>query len=374
MRMRSVDLKARHSTDLDDCRGQLRDGSRSFHAAAYLLPRGFCEPASALYAFCRIADDAVDHDPNPAQAVRALHDRLDAVYAQRPQDCAADRALADVVHRFGLPKTLFTALFEGFAWDAAGRRYQTLDQLLDYAARVAGTVGAMMALLMGVRDRGMLARACDLGAAMQLSNIARDVGEDARAGRLYLPEDWMRQAGIDPDRWLAEPVYTQSIGGVVRRLLHEAEILYRRADSGIARLPRRCRPAMGAARLLYAEIGREVQRQGYDSVSRRAVVSPLRKLAALMRLPRLMRPSGPVTGSPALAATTFLVDAAASSTRPAREPGRAIAAAGHEAYEGRLAWILELFEDLERRDRDREAVRDVVLDDTVALAQDSRVR
>jgi phytoene synthase len=184
----------------------------------------------------------------------------------------------------------------------------------------------------------------------------------------------MRQAGVDPDRWLAEPVYTQSIGGVVRRLLHEAEILYRRADSGIARLPRRCRPAMGAARLLYAEIGREVQRLGYDSVSRRAIVSPLHKLAALTRLPRLMLPSGPVLGVPALAATAFLVDAAASSKPPARETGRRIPAAGHEAYEGRLAWILELFEDLERRDRERESVAGVVLDDTVALAQDSRVR
>ena len=88
------------------------------------------------------------------------------------------------------------------------RRYETLQDLDAYAARVAGSVGAMMTLVMGQRAPEIVARACDLGVAMQLTNIARDVGEDARAGRLYLPLQWLREAGIDPDAWLAKPVFT----------------------------------------------------------------------------------------------------------------------------------------------------------------------
>ncbi len=117
-----------------------------------------------------------------------------------------------VVRRSPCRAPCLDALLEGFAWDAAGRRYDTLDDLLDYAARVAGAVGAMMAVLMGVRDPALLARACDLGVAMQLTNIARDVGEDARAGRLYLPLAWLREAGIDPDAFLADPALQSRFG------------------------------------------------------------------------------------------------------------------------------------------------------------------
>ena len=134
-----------------------------------------------------------------------LRERLALVYAGQPIAQPADRALARIVARFGIPRALPEALLEGFAWDAEGRRYDDLAALRAYAVRVAGTVGAMMAVLMGVRDPARLAAAIDLGVAMQLSNIARDVGEDARAGRLYLPLRWLAEAGIDPELFLAAP-------------------------------------------------------------------------------------------------------------------------------------------------------------------------
>ena len=137
-----------------------------------------------------------------------------------------------------------------------------MGDLYAYAARVAGTVGAMMAVLMGQRSADVVARACDLGVAMQLSNIARDVGEDARAGRIYLPLDWLWEAGIDPDAWLKEPVFTEALGSVVMRLLEAADVLYRRADDGIANLPADCRPGISAARHLYAGIGHQVAARG----------------------------------------------------------------------------------------------------------------
>eukprot|EP01037_Dinobryon_pediforme_P021714 gene21714-22658_t len=116
----------------------------------------------------------------------------------RPLPFPADRAMADLMRTYAIPREVPEALLEGLGWDTDGRRYETLDDLLAYATRVAGTVGIMMTLLMGVREPEALARACDLGCAMQLTNIARDVGEDARAGRLYLPHTWLREQGIDP--------------------------------------------------------------------------------------------------------------------------------------------------------------------------------
>ena len=175
------------SADMAACRALLKGGSRTFHAASKVLPRRVSDPAIALYAFCRLADDAVDLGDNRAAAVERLKERLDRAYRGQPMDQAADRAFADVVARFSIPREVPEALLEGLAWDAEGRRYETLPELYAYAARVAGTVGAMMTLVMGQRTPEIVARACDLGVAMQLTNIARDVGEDARAGRLYLP-------------------------------------------------------------------------------------------------------------------------------------------------------------------------------------------
>ena len=168
---------------------------------------------------------------------------------------------ADVVTKFCIPRELPEALLEGLAWDAEARRYETLQDLTAYAARVAGAVGAMMTLVMGQRSPEIVARACDLGVAMQFTNIARDVGEDARAGRLYLPLSWLREAGIDPDAWLATPSFTPEIAAIVQRLLDAADAFYARATLGIASLPIGCRPGIYAARALYAEIGRELERE-----------------------------------------------------------------------------------------------------------------
>ncbi len=324
----------------------LRGGSRSFFAASLVLPARVHEPATALYAFCRLADDAIDRDGGGAAALGPLHDRLARAYAGRPLPYPADRALAEVVHRHAIPRALPEALLDGFAWDAQGRRYEELSDLCDYAARVAGTVGAMMAVLMGTRSPDVVARACDLGVAMQLTNIARDVGEDARAGRLYLPLVWLREAGLDPDAWLAAPVFTPALGAVVQRLLAAAETLYRRADTGIGRLPLSCRPGIGAARRLYAEIGREVARLGYDSVGRRATVPAPRKLALLARsVAAAAWPAGEAT-APALDAAHFLVEAVAAAPLPPRPPARR---ALWQELDERVEWLFTLFERLDQR-------------------------
>jgi 15-cis-phytoene synthase len=301
--------------DLNACRTLMRGGSKTFFAASLLLPARVRAPASALYAYCRLADDAIDLGANPHAEMAALQTRLDAIYAGRPSTADADRALCQVVHRHGIPRELLDGLLEGFLWDAQGRRYETLAAVEDYGARVAGTVGAMMALVMGTRDAAALARACELGVAMQLTNIARDVGEDARNGRLYLPRQWLREAGVDIDAWLAAPVFTPAIGQVTQRLLDRAEELYHRAEQGVAALPRDCRPAIHAARLVYAEIGHQLQREGLDSINHRTVVQRRRKLALIARATgaALLAPAEPQAGLVPLPAIQFLVSAACSS-------------------------------------------------------------
>jgi phytoene synthase len=168
-------------------------------------------------------------------------------------------------------------LLEGFAWDAQAKRYETIEELEAYAVRVAGTVGVMMAFIMGVRHPMVLASACKMGMAMQLTNIARDVGEDARAARLYLPLTWMQDEGLNPQAWLCAPVFSPALAAVLKRLLAHADALYRSAEAATAHLPWRCRPAIVAAARVYAEIGRELERRGLDSVNQRAVVAAGRK-------------------------------------------------------------------------------------------------
>jgi len=333
--------------DLEACRRLLSNGSKSFHAASFFLPRAVRQPASALYAFCRIADDAIDDCPDDqAAALAQLYARLDRIYSGTPDPHPVDRAFAGAVKRFHMPRELPEALLDGFAWDAQGRTYETISGVLDYSARVAAAVGAMMTALMGVRAPAVLARACDLGSAMQLTNICRDVGEDARNGRIYLPLAWLREAGIDPEAFLARPRFTPALGEVVKRVLDLAESLYERAETGIARLPVGCRPGIYAARLLYAEIGHEVARNGYDSVSQRAVVPAARKMALLSQALAATPFPGKDCAAEPLEENRFLIDAAAKA------PGLpGCDANGRKGLGQKVVWVLDLFETLEERDR-----------------------
>lgn len=336
---RAEDIAAR---DMAECREAIRTGSLSFHAASRLLPAAVRDPSLALYAFCRLADDAVDEGSDKVGAVLHLRDRLDLVYQGRPRDAAADRCFARVVEEFDMPRALPEALLEGFAWDAVGRRYDTLSGVLDYSARVAAAVGAMMCVLMRVREADALARACDLGLAMQLTNIARDVGEDARAGRVYLPLDWLAEQGVEIDAFLADPQPVAGVRVVTRRLLDQADRLYARAEAGVPRLPFACRPGILAARHVYAGIGGRVRAAGYDSVTRRARTGRGAKLGwlalALVRAgATAVGPVPSVLHADAAPEVDFLVQAARGAPRKARSEALLSVLAQLEARDRGLA-------------------------------------
>ena len=173
----------------------------------------------------------------------------------------------------------------------------------------------MMCVIMRQRDSNVLARACDLGVAMQLTNIARDIGEDAREGRLYIPLNWMKEVGVNPNSFLKAPAPTPEIRELAHRLLSKAEILYQRSESGIVCLPRAVRPAMFSARHIYAAIGQEIRNNKYDSITLRAKTSRTKKVGLLLLScaqagASLMLPGPATRYAQPLEQTKFLVDAA----------------------------------------------------------------
>jgi phytoene synthase len=217
---------------------------------------------------------------------------------------------------------------------------------LDYSARVAAAVGAMMSVLMRVRDGDALARACDLGLAMQLTNIARDVGEDARASRLYLPLEWMAEAGIDPQAFFADPLPSEPVRAMVRRLLREADKLYYRAESGVAALPLNCRPGIYAARHIYAGIGGAIRRNGYDTISWRGRTTTRQKLgwlglSTIRAGVSTVMPRSAVLHARPTPEVAFLVDAAAQAQTRARS----------DWGQGRAGALMAVFAQLEAQDR-----------------------
>ncbi|MBO9710251.1 MAG: phytoene/squalene synthase family protein [Caulobacter sp.] len=264
-------------------REAIRKGSKSFAAAAALFDAQTRADAEMLYAWCRHCDDVIDgqtlgHGMSPVADAPA---RLEALYAQT-RAALAGQPLADpvfagfqaVARRRGIPERYALDMIDGFAMDVAGRRYRTLDDLLEYCWGVAGVVGAMMALVMGVKPEAtaVLRRAQDLGLAFQLTNIARDIVEDARNGRVYAPGDWLAELGV-PEDAVADPTHRGAVAVLARRLVGAAEPYYASARWGLRDLPMRCAWAIGAARGVYRQIGLDVVAAGERAWDERVVVS-----------------------------------------------------------------------------------------------------
>ena len=302
-------------SDNEYCEKAILHGSLSFHAASLALPKSVRTPCLALYAFCRLADDEVDLKQDKSASIYDLVQRLDLVYAGTPRDHPMDRAFANMVEKFDMPRALPEALFEGFVWDAMSKQYKTFDDLISYSARVASSVGAMLCVIMGERRAEVLSRACDLGVAMQLTNIARDIGEDAKEGRLYVPHDWFQQEGLDPKEFLSDPNRSESTVVFTKRLLGKAETLYHRSEAGIAYLPPKVRPAMFAARHIYSAIGIEIKKNNYDNINYRARTNKFTKtklltFSALQSLASVVLPAPATVYAEPLPQTKFLVEAA----------------------------------------------------------------
>jgi len=218
---------------VDASRLIIQKGSKSFAAAAKFFDVETRENAYLLYAWCRHCDDVIDNQqlgfngqPQTADATQdalaELREKTLAAIQNRPSDDDIFEGLRYVLRRNEIPGRYPLELLDGFAMDATRHQYRSLGDTLQYCYYVAGVVGIMMASVMGARGATVLQRATDLGIAFQLTNIARDVREDAEIGRVYLPGDWLKEAGIPPDKIL-KPQYAGARVQVVNRLLQEAD-------------------------------------------------------------------------------------------------------------------------------------------------------
>lgn len=271
----------------------IQAGSKSFAAAASLFDRETRESAYLLYAWCRHCDDVIDGQKLGFQRSDSVaHDPISELSRLRVQTAEAVaggetsspifEALQKVVQKHRIPAAYPTALLDGFQMDVEARRYQTLDDTLTYCYHVAGVVGIMMAMVMGVRNDATLDRANDLGLAFQLTNIARDVVDDARLGRVYLPAQWLQEIGapLDPGELLG-PEHRPQIAAVVRRLLVEANKYYASSLAGLPDLDMRSAWAIATARSVYRQIGSGVLRRGAGAWDQRVSTSKLRKVASV---------------------------------------------------------------------------------------------
>jgi len=267
----------------------LAANSKSFDLASRVLRPDDRENVAVLYAWCRRVDDEIDLSPRPEQEGRLSRLRwdLDAVYAGHPQTDPLLVALQRVVVERALPSEYPHALLDGMAMDVRGERYASLEDLYRYCWRVAGVVGVMLCHLFHVKNAEARRPAAQLGVAMQLTNVCRDVLEDWDRGRLYLPEQLLCGVGLaNLSARLGAPLplaFREPLARAVEALLTTADGFYARADTGMASLPPRAGFAVRVARRLYSDIGTTLRARGCDVFAGRAVVPPRRKLRLVFR-------------------------------------------------------------------------------------------
>ncbi len=277
---------------LANARSAIATGSKSFAAAARLFDPVIRDRAMLLYAWCRHCDDVIDGQElghgrvddgrTPAERLAEVESQTERALAGQPTGHSAYDALARVVAETGLPPRYARDLIEGFRIDVEARPFHSFDDTLAYCYHVAGCVGVMMAIVMGVSpdDRATLDRASDLGIAFQLNNIARDVIEDAFAGRRYIPDNWLGEVGLEA-RSFVFPPHRRQLARLVTRLVDAAEDYEASARFGTPALGLRAAWAVLAAARIYGDIGRKVRDGGAPALDSRMTTSRAEKARAM---------------------------------------------------------------------------------------------
>jgi 15-cis-phytoene synthase len=274
-------------------RDSIASGSKSFGMASRLFDRVTRERAWLLYAWCRACDDLADGQvmghgrtpvDDPMDRLETIKALTEAALRGEETGVAAFDALGVVVAECAIPHELPRDLVRGFALDAVAFQPRDEGDLYRYCYHVAGVVGVMMAIIMGVRpgDEAVLDRACDLGIAFQLANIARDIGEDAAAGRCYLPEEWLAEVGIAAGHVMSLE-HRDGLTMLGRRLAGRAALYEASARHGTPALPFRSAWAVLAAAGIYGDIAREVAVRGRRAWDGRVATSKAAKLGWVVK-------------------------------------------------------------------------------------------
>lgn len=264
------------------CGAITAEHSRSFHMASQLLPVDKRHAVRALYAFCRTSDDIVDRPSGDAEAMLAAW-RERVLMPHPPEDDLVAVAWADTLSRYHIPHRYVEQLIGGVARDLLQKRYETFDDLAAYSYGVASTVGLMSMHITGFSGPEAIPYAIKLGVALQVTNVLRDVGEDYRNGRVYLPQEDLRRFGIREDQ-LAEGRIDADWRSFMRFQIDRNRRLYSEAWPGIALLARDGQFAIAAAATLYRAILDDIEAHDYDVFSRRAHVGAAGKVQRLIGL------------------------------------------------------------------------------------------
>lgn len=263
------------------CEQLTRDHSKTFYVASALLPKAKRQAARALYAFCRVTDDLVDRTTQTDERINALNAWRAQVLAECPEaGNAVCVAWHDTYTSFNIPRAYMEQLIDGCATDIHKTRYQTFDELAEYAYGVASTVGLMAMHIIGYQGQKAMPYAIKLGVALQITNILRDVGEDYRNGRVYLPQEELEQFGIREED-LAQGRITDAWRAFMAFQIARNRQLYAESIGGIALLHPNGRFAIAAAARLYEAILTDIEAHDYDVFTRRASLSKWRKLSRL---------------------------------------------------------------------------------------------
>lgn len=272
-----------------DFRAILGAGSKSFSFASRFLPKRDRGDAAVVYAFCRAADDAADEAPSPDEGRAALERLWEELVGQRPASKTVG-AFLEVSGRRGIDLEHAHELLRGVGSDLNPFHVDNDADLVRYGYRVAGTVGLLMCPIIGVKEQAAYPFAVDLGVGMQLTNICRDVAEDAGRGRVYLPKHRLQAAGLEPSDLLSGVIAQdqdrrQALNRVVGDVVTLASTYYRSGDLGMRFIPFRPRSAILVASRVYRAIGEKLVARGCDVLAGRTVVSyrekVVRSLAAL---------------------------------------------------------------------------------------------
>jgi len=296
---------------VEQARQSIKHGSQSFSAASRLFDQETRERAWLLYAWCRRCDDIADNqvlggelgEQSDLDTRLSLIRKLTAkAFAGEPTGDPSFDALGVVAHESGLTPAMADDVIEGFALDAEDWRPRSEADMMRYCFHVAGAVGVMMAVVMGVdpKDQNTLDRACDLGLAFQLSNIARDIVEDDAVGRCYLPTMWLVEQDIEPGQH-TKPHHREELAEMAAHLVKLVEKHEAAARVGAERLPFRSRWAVLSAARIYGAIGRKVRARGTEAWNSRTIVPRWEKalygarafLSAIIN--REKHPDGPIT-------------------------------------------------------------------------------
>ena len=261
------------------CQEKAAASGSSFYYSFLFLEPPRRQAITALYAFCREVDDVVDECPDPTLAAAKLawwRNEVAALYAGSPSH-PVTQALTEAMQKFSIPQEQLQEIIDGMEMDLQQARYPDFKSLHLYCYRVASVVGLLAAEIFGYTDRRTLKYAHDLGLAFQLTNIIRDVGEDARRGRIYLPQDELQKFGVTEADLIASH-YSENFTALMRFQLQRARAMYAQAFAQLPQADRKPQRAGLIMAAIYQATLNEIEHDGCQVLHQRIALTPLRKL------------------------------------------------------------------------------------------------